>query len=103
MGRLHSRLAQLRHLRHRHLPDPHPRTPLQTPTHSSIGIFRIPHSAFGRVWQELLVGLKALFLSRTMATLTGIFAVVMLGIGAVNVLWVIYLKTRFGFQGSERA
>jgi MFS transporter, DHA3 family, macrolide efflux protein len=60
-------------------------------------------SAIGRVWQELLVGLKALFLSRTMATLTGIFAVVMLGIGAVNVLWVIYLKTRFGFQGSELA
>jgi MFS family permease len=60
-------------------------------------------SAIGRVWQELLVGLKALFLNRVMATLTAIFTITMLGIGAINVLWVIYLKTRFGFDGSELA
>ncbi len=60
-------------------------------------------SAIGRVWQELLVGLKALVLNRTMATLTIIFTLTMLGVGAINVLWVIYLKTRFGFDGSELA
>jgi MFS family permease len=65
--------------------------------------FRSPHSAFRRVWDELLVGLKALVLSRTMASLTIIFTITMLGVGAINVLWVIYLKTRFGFSGPELA
>jgi MFS family permease len=60
-------------------------------------------SAIGRVWHELLVGLKALLLNRTMGTLTVIFAVVMLGIGAFNVLWVIFLRTRFGLEGPELA
>jgi len=60
-------------------------------------------SAIGRVWHELLVGLKALLLNRTMGTLTVIFTVVMLGIGAFNVLWVIYLKTQFGLEGPELA
>jgi DHA3 family macrolide efflux protein-like MFS transporter len=64
---------------------------------------RIPNSAIGRVWQELLVGLKALVLNRAMATLAIIFSLTMLGVGAINVLWVIYLKTRFGFDGSELA
>ena len=50
------------------------------------------------MWDELLVGLKALLLNRTMGTLTVIFTVVMLGIGAFNVLWVIFLKTRFGLR-----
>jgi hypothetical protein len=64
---------------------------------------RNPQSAIGRVWSELLVGLKALVMSRTMISLTFIFAITMLGVGAINVLWVIYLKTRFGFDGSELA
>ncbi|MGI8588593.1 MAG: MFS transporter [Chloroflexia bacterium] len=56
-----------------------------------------------RVWQELLVGLKALVLNRTMATLSLVFGVTMLGIGAINVLWVVFLKTGFGFQTTELA
>jgi DHA3 family macrolide efflux protein-like MFS transporter len=80
-----------------HLSQPQP---TDQPDKSAI---RNPQSAIGRVWQELLVGLKALFLNRTMATLTAIFTITMLGIGAINVLWVIYLKTRFGFDGTELA
>jgi MFS family permease len=72
-------------------------------SNSQNSAFRIPHSAFKRVWDELLVGLRALVLSRTMASLTIIFTITMLGVGAINVLWVIYLKTRFGFSGSELA
>ena len=64
---------------------------------------KLEHSALRRVWDELLVGLRALVLSRTMASLTIIFTITMLGVGAINVLWVIYLKTRFGFSGSELA
>jgi DHA3 family macrolide efflux protein-like MFS transporter len=55
------------------------------------------------VWQELLVGLKALFLSRAMSTLAVIFAFVMLGIGAINVLWVVWLKSNFGYADAELA
>lgn len=56
-----------------------------------------------KVWQELRVGFKALALNRTMATLTVIFSITMLGVGAINILWVVYLKTRFGFIGPELA
>jgi MFS family permease len=49
-----------------------------------------------RVWDDLLVGLKTLILSRVMAGLTVIFAITMLGIGAINVLWIVYLKTGYG-------
>jgi MFS transporter, DHA3 family, macrolide efflux protein len=60
-------------------------------------------SAVARVWSELLVGLRALVLNRNMGLLTLIFAVTMLGIGAVNVLWIVFLTTRFGFEGPELA
>lgn len=56
-----------------------------------------------KVWQELVVGLKALFLNRTMVTLSVVFIVTMLGVGAINVLWITFLKTSFGFQTSELA
>jgi MFS family permease len=59
--------------------------------------------AVRQVWQELLVGLKALLFSRTMATLTVIFAFVMLGIGAINVLWVVWMKEHFGYVDTELA
>ena len=59
--------------------------------------------AVRKVWEELLVGLKALFLSRTMATLAVIFAFVMLGIGAINVLWVVWMKEHFGYVETELA
>jgi DHA3 family macrolide efflux protein-like MFS transporter len=50
-----------------------------------------------------VVGVKALFLDRTMAMLAMAFAITMLGIGAVNVLWVAFLKIRFGFGPVELA
>jgi MFS family permease len=66
------------------------------PAASSVGPIR-------QVWQELKVGLKALFLNRAMATVTAVFGVAMLGVGAVNVLWIVYLKSAFGFDGPELA
>jgi MFS transporter, DHA3 family, macrolide efflux protein len=59
--------------------------------------------AVRQVWLELLVGLKALFLNRSMATLAVIFAFVMLGIGAINVLWVVWMKEHFGYVDTELA
>jgi len=56
---------------------------------------------FRRVWQELVVGLKVLALNRTVATLAGVFGVTMLGVGAMNVLWVVFLETSFGFKDAE--
>jgi DHA3 family macrolide efflux protein-like MFS transporter len=50
-----------------------------------------------QVWGELLVGLKALALNRIIATLAVVFGVTMLGIGALNVLWVAFLKSHFGY------
>jgi DHA3 family macrolide efflux protein-like MFS transporter len=53
--------------------------------------------AFARVGKELMVGIKALAFNRVMATLSVVFAVTMLGVGALNVLWVAFLKSHFGF------
>lgn len=60
-------------------------------------------SAISRVWSEIVVGLKALFFNRAMATLAIVFAVTMLGVGALNVLWVSFFKTTFGFTQSDLA
>jgi MFS family permease len=57
-------------------------------------------SAVGRVAQELVVGLKALAFNKVIATLTLVFGITMLGIGALNVLWVSFLKSEFGFTDS---
>ncbi len=59
--------------------------------------------AVRRVWDELRVGLRALLGSRTMATLSAVMGITMLGIGAMNVLWIVYLKTRFGFEAADLA
>jgi MFS family permease len=56
---------------------------------------------FRRVWKDLVVGLKVLALNRTVATLAGVFGVTMLGVGAMNVLWVVFLETSFGFKDAE--
>lgn len=61
------------------------------------------NSAFGRVWDELKVGLRALVLNRVMGTLSVVFAVTMFGVGALNVLWIVFLETGFGFKESELA
>src|SRR5262249_36504135 len=53
--------------------------------------------ALSRVGKELVVGIKALAFNRTMATLSVVFAVTMLGVGALNVLWVSFLKSGFGY------
>ncbi|HUP27226.1 MAG TPA: MFS transporter [Chloroflexia bacterium] len=60
-------------------------------------------SALRRVLDELVVGLRALLLSRTMAAISGIVAITWLGIGAINVLWIVFLKTSFGYQSVELA
>ncbi len=60
-------------------------------------------SAVRRVWDEMLVGIKLMFVNRTMTTLAVVFMVTMLGIGAVNVLWVVYLKTQFNYDATELA
>ncbi|MEO6457591.1 MAG: MFS transporter, partial [Chloroflexia bacterium] len=57
-------------------------------------------SALGRVGQELLVGIKALAFNRIIATLSVVFAVTMLGIGALNVLWVSFLKSQYDITDS---
>ena len=86
----------------------------------AIWLIRVPHAALvpalvpesdiksrkselAKVWEDLTVGLKALFLNRTMATLAVVFAVTMLGVGALNVLWVAFLKTNYGFSQSDLA
>src|SRR5207244_1601870 len=46
---------------------------------------------------------RVLVLNRAVSTLTVISAITMLGVGAVNVLWVVFLKSKFGFEGSELA
>jgi len=56
--------------------------------------------AVGRVARELVVGIKALAFNRVMATLSVVFAVTMLGVGALNVLWVSFLKSGFGYTDS---
>jgi MFS transporter, DHA3 family, macrolide efflux protein len=57
-------------------------------------------SALARVGRELAVGLKALAFNRVIATLSVVFGVTMLGVGALNVLWVSFLKSGFGFTDS---
>lgn len=60
-------------------------------------------SAIRAVWDEMLVGIRLLFRNKTMSTLAVVFMVTMLGIGAVNVLWVVYLKKGLGYDGPELA
>jgi MFS transporter, DHA3 family, macrolide efflux protein len=60
-------------------------------------------SEVGKVWAELMVGLKALVLNRAMSVLALVFGITMLGIGALNVLWVVFLRSAFGFQTTELA
>lgn len=60
-------------------------------------------SSIRRVWDDMFVGVKMLFLNRAIATLAAVFAITMLGVGAINVLWVVFLKLRFGFEGPELA
>jgi MFS family permease len=58
-------------------------------------------SSLGRVWNELKVGLKALLLDRTISILALVFGITMLGIGALNVVWVVFLKSAYGYGATE--
>jgi MFS family permease len=82
----------------------------------AILLIRVPHveqaahpavstdgSALRQVGQDLLVGLKALVLNRTIVILAVVFAVLNLGIGAINVLWIVFLRTQFGFTAADLA
>ena len=63
----------------------------------------LAQSPVRRVASELKVGLRSLFLNRTMATIAIIFAVTMFGVGAINALWVTFLKVHYGFASSDLA
>ena len=52
---------------------------------------------------ELMVGLRALLLNRTITTMAAVMVITMLGAGAINVLFLVFLRQRFGFVSSELA
>jgi MFS family permease len=60
-------------------------------------------AAARQVWNEMLVGLRAVALNRAVATVTLVLGVALLGVGAINVLWVVFLKQRFGYDTAELA
>src|SRR5207248_1168522 len=60
-------------------------------------------SPLRKVGQELMVGLRALVLNRAVTILALTFGVTMLGVGAINALWVTNLKVHFGFASTELA
>jgi MFS transporter, DHA3 family, macrolide efflux protein len=60
----------------------------------------IPHTTPGKssvklVWQEFKEGVSFLFGNPTMRSVLNLMTVVMLGVGAINVLWIPYLRTVF--------
>lgn len=57
---------------------------------------QVEGNAVVQVVKELGIGLKALAFNKTIATLTLVFGITMLGIGALNVLWVSFLKSEYG-------
>jgi MFS family permease len=59
--------------------------------------------ALREIGRDLGAGLRVLVLNRTVFTLALTGGVTMLGLGAANVLWLVYLKTTFGFGESELA
>jgi MFS family permease len=59
--------------------------------------------AVRQVGRELKEGLQAVVLNRSVALVTVVIGVAMLGAGAINVLWVVFLKQRFGFDTTELA
>jgi MFS family permease len=57
-------------------------------------------SAVGRVLNDLVVGVKALAFNKVIGTLSLVFGITMLGIGALNVLWVSFLKDKYSITDS---
>jgi MFS family permease len=62
-----------------------------------------PGAAARQVWREMLVGLRAVALNRAIAVTTLVLGVALLGVGAINVLWVVFLRQRFGYDTTELA
>jgi MFS family permease len=60
-------------------------------------------AAARQVWSEMLVGLRAVVLNRAVAVTTLVMGVALLGVGAINVLWVVFLRQRFGYDTTELA
>lgn len=60
-------------------------------------------AAARQVWSEMVVGLRAVVLNRAIAVTTLVLGVALLGVGAINVLWVVFLKQRFGYDTAELA
>ena len=57
---------------------------------------QVPGGQVAAVWAEMREGVAYLFGNRTMVGILGCMAVVQLGLGAINVLWVPYLQRTFG-------
>lgn len=57
---------------------------------------QMPGGQVAAVWAEMREGVAYLFGNRTMVGILGCMAVVQLGLGAINVLWVPYLQRTFG-------
>jgi MFS family permease len=56
-----------------------------------------------RIFQELMVGLRMLALNRVISVISAVAAITLIGMGVMNVLWIVFLKTSFGFEGNELA
>jgi MFS family permease len=59
--------------------------------------------ALRRIYDELLVGLKVLALNRAISSLAIVCAIALFGAGALNMMWIVLLNARFGFEGNELA
>lgn len=59
--------------------------------------------ALRRIYDDLLVGLKVLALNRAISALVVVCAIAFFAIGALQVMWVLLLNGRFGFEGNELA
>ena len=55
-----------------------------------------PPASLGNVWRDLREGMLYLFGSRTLVGIMVCMCVIMLGIGAITVVWVPYLQRTFG-------
>ena len=55
-----------------------------------------PPASIGNVWRDLREGMLYLFGSRTLVGIMVCMCVIMLGIGAITVVWVPYLQRTFG-------
>jgi MFS family permease len=60
-------------------------------------------AAVRQVGRELGVGLRAVFGSRVIALLAAVLGITMLGVGAINVLFLVFLKIRYNLTPAELA